>query len=444
MSYTPPPGHALAFSFMGQDAYTPPPGGALAFSFQPTEATPGGLDLAAQATLAVIGQANLVIMALKPMQAVCALSVAAKGIMRSLGTLMIKALARIGLIGKRTAAQPPRGLGMKMHLITDPKRPDLVIDQFLRLWYWGLPSAVRVAYQVDDQPEIQPAATWENPGTTQPAILRIDGAEIPGDGRTHRVTVSAWQQLGTATSPRASVSEYLATPDVRPTAVPEWCGATLQRQALGLANHGTGQLPELVEVKWRHPGAVALFAKFMKGSRTVISQIGVADHQEETFLAEGVSALMGYTATPANVYFGVAAIARNTYGAITWQASPVKIKGFDEFLTPEAPNPDAATWQNMGDGTLEVQVLAILRAELGASAPDNLDTIVRQTQRKLLLRIKDIIRKGGTVELDNLGTFKANWSPSGRSVGFVPSLGFKVGTALGKPLTDAQAKALQA
>ncbi|MBK8639903.1 MAG: hypothetical protein IPN92_17105 [Chromatiaceae bacterium] len=232
MSYTPPPGHALAFSFMGQDAYTPPPGGALAFSFQPTEATPGGLDLAAQATLAVIGQANLVIMALKPMQAVCALSVAAKGIMRSLGTLMIKALARIGLIGKRTAAQPPRGLGMKMHLITDPKRPDLVIDQFLRLWYWGLPSAVRVAYQVDDQPEIQPAATWENPGTTQPAILRIDGAEIPGDGRTHRVTVSAWQQVGTATSPRASVSEYLATPDVRPTAVPEWCGATLQRQAL--------------------------------------------------------------------------------------------------------------------------------------------------------------------------------------------------------------------
>ncbi|MBK8639902.1 MAG: hypothetical protein IPN92_17100 [Chromatiaceae bacterium] len=201
-------------------------------------------------------------------------------------------------------------------------------------------------------------------------------------------------------------------------------------------------MPELVEVKWRHPGAVALFVKFMKGSRTVISQIGVADHQEERFLAEGVSALMGYTAAPANVYFGVAAIARNTYGAITWQASPVKIKGFDEFLTPEAAHPDAATRQDVGTSPFQVAVMDLLQAELGANAPANLSDIVIRTHQKLFLKIKDILRKGGTVELDNLGTFKANWSPSGRSVGFTPSLGFKVGTARGKPLTDAQAKAI--
>ncbi len=442
MSYTPPLGNALTFSFLGKPAYTPPSGASLAFSFQPTEATPGGLNLAARAALSVIGRANLVIVALKPMQALCALAVTTRGIMRSLGTLMIRALGRIGLVGKRTTAKAPTGLGMKMEIITDPKRPDVILDQFLRLWFRGQPSAVRVAYQVDDQPEIQPAATWENPGTTQPAILRIDGAEIPGDGLTHRVTVSAWQQVGTATSPKATVSEYLATPDVRPTAIPEWCGATLKRQATGLQYHSTGQLPDLVEVKWRHPGAVALFAKFLKDGKTAIAQIGVADHQEAVFMAEGVSAKMGYTAAPANVYFGVAAIARNTYGAITWQAAPVKIKGFDEFQLPSAPNPDAATWQAMGDGTLEMEVLAILRAQLGASAPDTLDTIVRRTQEKLVLRIKDIIRKGGSVELDDLGTFKANWSPSGRSVGFTPSLGFKVGTAIGKPLTDAQAKAI--
>ena len=47
-------------------------------------------------------------MALKPLQAVCALSVAAEGIMRSLGTLMIKALGRIALVGKRTTAKAPR------------------------------------------------------------------------------------------------------------------------------------------------------------------------------------------------------------------------------------------------------------------------------------------------------------------------------------------------
>ncbi len=442
MSYTAPLGNALAFDLLGKPAYTPPAGGVLAFSFQPTEATPGGLNLAAQAALAVIGRANLVIVALKPMQAVCALSVVAKGIMRSLGTLMIKALGRIALIGKRVAAKAPTGLGLKMNLITDPQRPEVILDQFLRLWYRGLPSAVKVAYQVDDQPEIQPAAIWENPGTTQPAILRIDGAEIPGDGLTHRVTVSAWQQVGTATSPRASVSEYLATPDVRPTAVPEWCGATVKRQATGLQYHATGILPDLVEVKWRHPGAVALFAKFMKSGKTSIAQIGVADHQEASFMAEGVSAKLGYTFALANVSIGVAAIAKGTYGAITWQASPIKLKGFDSFKIPEPASPDAATWQALGTYALDQAVLELLQAELGASAPVNLSTIATRTRQKLLLRIKDVIRKGGSVELADLGTFKANWSPSGRSVGFTPSLGFKVGTALGKPLTDAQAKAL--
>jgi hypothetical protein len=34
---------------------------------------------------------------------------------------------------------------MKMHVITDPQRPDVILDQFLRLWFFGLPSAVRVS-----------------------------------------------------------------------------------------------------------------------------------------------------------------------------------------------------------------------------------------------------------------------------------------------------------
>ena len=441
MSYTPPPGDSLVFSFAGQPAYTPPSGASLVFSFVPTQTTGGPVAMAARAALALVGRANLVIQALAPLRALGTLSVQAIGILRSLGTLLIKALARIGLVGQRTAPAAPRGLGMKMTLVTDPRRPALILDQFLRLWYWGLPSAVRVAYQVDDQPEQQPVAIWENPGQTQPAILRIDGAAIPGDGRTHRVTVSAWQQVGTATSPRATVSEYLSTPDVRPSAVPEWCGASLQRQALGLANHATGQLPDLVAVTWRHPGAVAIFAKFMKGGRTTLAPLGVADYQEASFLAEGVSALMGYTASPAPVYFGVAAIARNTYGAITWQAAPVPIKGFEAFVTPQAPPPEGATRQDLADAQVEISVVADLAASLGVSAPANLDTLVRTTQLKLWRRIKDVIRQGGTVELADFGTYKANWSASGRSVGFIPSLGFKAGTAIGKPMTDTAAQA---
>ncbi len=435
MSYTIPNGDSLSFRFSGQPAYTPPRGDSLTFSFVPTQSTGGPLALAASAALELVGQANLVSMALKPLRAVGALSVRAIGIMRSLGTLMLKALARIGLVGKRVAPAAPQGLGMKMHLVTDPKRPDLVIDQFLRLWYWGLPSAVRVAYQVDDQPEQQPAATWENPGKTQPAILRIEGAEIPGDGRTHRVTVSAWQQVGTATSPRASVSEYLSTPDVRPTAIPEWCGAELLRQA-------TPYLADLSRVRWRHPGAVGLFVKFTEGRKTTLAQIGVADHQEEEFLAEGIALLIHSAIGNLNVYFGVAAVARNQYGPITWAVQPVKIPGFEEFNPPGFLNPDRLSREELNSTELGDWVREALAAQLGASAPLNLGTLVTRTQLKLWLRIKDVIRKGGTVELADLGTFSTTWGASGRGVSFSPGLGFKVGTALGKALTDAQAKAI--
>ncbi|MBP6734533.1 MAG: hypothetical protein KAX64_05260 [Chromatiaceae bacterium] len=433
MSYTLPSGNGLVFSFSEQPAFNPPGGKALTLSFASTSRESLPLAMRGSASLAVFGLASLYVPAY--LSALATLNVTLTTLLHSVGDLMLAAIGRVSLATRSVPPTAPRGLGMKMTVITDPKRPDLVIDQFLRLWYWGLPSAVRVAYQVDDQPEQQPATTWENPGQTQPAILRIAGAEIPGDGRTHRVTVSAWQQVGVATSPRASVSEYLSTPDVRPTAVPEWCGAELLRQA-------TPYLADLSRLRWRHPGAVGLFAKFMKGGKTQIAHLGVADHQETEFLAEGVALLMGRTFALANVYFGVAAVARNQYGPITWAVRPVEIKGYEDINTPLPLNPDRVTRQEIGRTALGTDVLATLTAQLGASAPGNLETIVNRVHAKLFLRIKDVIRQGGTVELADLGTFRANWSASGRSVSFVPSLGFKVGTAYGKPLTDAQARGI--
>jgi hypothetical protein len=440
MSYNPPPGDALNFSFLGQPAYNPPQGDAVNFSFVPTSTGGGPLALAARAALAIIGAANLVRIAPCPLRAVGAFLVSATAALSNQRHLILAALGRITLTGKRVNPKPPQGLGMKMHVIADPQRPEVVLDQFLRVWFFGQPSAVRVAYQVDDGPEQQPATTWENPNSPQPAVVRIDAAEIPGDGLTHRVTVSAWQQVGTTQSPRASISEYLSTPDMRPLAQPEWCGATLKRQATGLQYHSTGILPDLVEITWRHPGAVAIFAKRTQSGKDTIVKVGIADHQEERFMAEGISALIGNTTNPVDVYLGVAAIARGTYGAITWQAKPIKIKGFDGFQLPATPNPDAATWQEISYYQLQEAARLVIAAQLGASAPANLATIVSTTYTKLIYRIKDVIRKGGTVELDDLGTFAATWPQSGRSVTFAPSSGFKAGTKIGKVLTDAQAK----
>jgi hypothetical protein len=442
MSYTPPPGDALNFSFLGQPAYNPPQGDAVNFSFVPTSTGGGPLALAAQAALAIIGAASLARIAPYPLRAVGAFLVSATAALSNQRHVILAALGRITLTGQRVAAKPPQGLGMKMHVIADPQRPEVVLDQFLRVWFFGQPSAVRIAYQVDDQPEQQPVATWENPNSPQPAVVRIAAAAIPGDGLTHRVTVSAWQQVGTTQSTKATLSEYLSTPDVRPLVQPAWCGATLRRQATGIQYHSTGILPDLVEVTWRHTGAVAIFAKFLKSGKETIAKVGVADHQETRYLAEGLSALLGYNWTPKDVYLGVAAIAKGTYGPITWQTQPLKIRGFDEFKLPATPNPDAATQQSLNAYTLREAIKGTLYDQLGPSRPTNLNTLIDTAYTKLIYRLKDVIRKGGTVQLDDLGTFAATWPQSGRSVTFTPSSGFKVGTQIGKPLTDAQAKGI--
>lgn len=442
MSYAPPNGDAVAFVFAGQPAYTAPAGDAIAFSFLPAGPASGPVAMAAQAVIDLAARINLIIKTPLPLRASGTLGLFLVGTLRDIGALFLKAKGTLLLLAKQVAAKAPTGLGMKMHVISDPQRPGVILDQFLRVWFNGLPSAVKVSYQVDDQPAQQPAATWENPNSPQPAVLRIDGAEIPGDGLTHRVTVSAWQQVGTTTSPKASISEYLATPDMRPLEIPEWCGATLIRQAAGPAYNSTGHLPDLVEIKWRHPGAVAIFAKFQESGKTVIAKVGVADHQEAFYRAEGVSALIGYTANPIEIFMGVAAIARGTYGSITWQAKPIKIKGFKDFQLPQAASPDIATKQTLGDYQLQEAVQATLAAQLGAAAPANLATINTKVYERLIYRIKDVIRKGGTVDLDDLGTFKANWSASGRAVGFTPSPGFKAGTRIGRVLSDDQAKEL--
>ena len=76
------------------------------------------------------------------------------------------------------------------------------------------------------------------------------------------------------------------------------------------------------------------------------------------------------------------------------------------------------------------------RAALAAVSYTHLDVYKRQ--------IKDLIRRGGRVILDDLGRFEARWNETRtvRSVGFAPSPGFIAGTRAGYPLTDAQAKAL--
>lgn len=393
-------------------------------------------------------------------QGIASLELDARGIVRSKKSL--KAKATLQLIARQGTAQIPTGLGMKMTILTDPYRPDVIRDQYLMVWFNGNPNQCKIALQIDDGAEFQPAFTWQNPGTTSSAILKIDGAEIPGDGQSHLIKVSVWQAIGQSTSARATLSDYAKTPTVRPATQPSWCGVTAIRQGETLYStdgyHSIiGHIGDLTRVEWRHTGAVRIMAKVpvanekTTGFHDSIISVGYADYDETQFFAEGIGSNIGWRGGDFhNVLFGVAAIHGGQFGPITWANTPVKIKEVYQSpsITPNSPDDIAGTAIAKAYSTFREEVVMALFAANGWTYPNYWEASPRRDTARmavdqLLLRIKDIIRKGGSVTLDDLGRFEARWNPARtvRSVAFVASAGFIAGTRAGTLLTDQQAKA---
>ena len=109
----------------------------------------------------------------------------------------------------------------------------------------------------------------------------------------------------------------------------------------------------------------------------------------------------------------------------------------------------------MDYATLKAETFSAVLSELG-SLPTEGQSIVSTAVDRLLLKMKDIIAKGGSVLLQDFGILTAKWTkerigrnpytgepvviPPYRNLGFTPSIGFKTGVKNGSVMTDAQAK----
>ena len=429
----------------------------------------GPVNLKAKATVTLVAHAvlsSIKMFTLISIKSKGAIGLTGKGLLHVMKSLKAKAALR--LLAKQGTAQPPSGLGMQMTIIADPYRPDVILDQVLRVWFNGHPSQCRVALKIDDGAEFQPAFTWQNPGVTAPAIVRIDSAAIAGDGMNHQITVSVWQAVGTQTSPASTSSQISKTPFIRTTLKPEWCGATLIRQGefeqLDTHRNEIVSVSDLTRIEWRHPGAVKIIARVpveYTQSKAILSDkvIGYADYNETTFYAEDVGlkcAFAGHVLQ--DVLFGVAAIQNGSFGPITWANAPIKIR--DRYtrkpVTPDSPDRIAGTVQSWGLDWLKKRIKQTIFEENGWKYPGDYSygasqfditrlNIIDTAITKALLRIKGQVRFGGSVTLDELGRFEARWNEANttRSVAFVASTGFVTGTRLGRVMTDAQAKALK-
>jgi nucleoid DNA-binding protein len=388
-------------------------------------------------------------------------------ILRTIGRLStygkIKAKSTIRLLARQGTAQAPSGLALSMKIIADQYQPDMILDQYLLIWFNGHPNKCQVALKIDEGAEFQPAFTWQNPGITNPAIIKIDSAEIASDGKNHNITVSVWQSIANRTSARTTISEFARTPAPRPPTQPEWCGATTLRQGTlirGEWNWIVDRVGDLTKIDWRHTGAVRILAKLPTRSATTGAwsestiTIGYGDYNETSFTVGDIGLFIGLeNGDLRDVLFGVASIHGGMFGPVTWANAPVKIREAAVIAPTPVKTPDEKTGTALfyDVNAIREAICRMLAAEHGWIYAA--DSTVNVPQRdiayyaidKALQRIKDATRKGGSITLDDLGRFEARWNAERtiRSVSFVASQGFTDGTKTGYVLTDAQAKAMQ-
>ena len=125
---------------------------------------------------------------------------------------------------------------------------------------------------------------------------------------------------------------------------------------------------------------------------------------------------------------------------------------------PPTPDELAGTAREVEYATLKAEVFSEVLTALGALPPEG-QSIANTAVDRAFLKIKDVVRLGGSVEVADFGVVSAKWTnerlarnpatgapivvPPYRNLGFAPSLGFKDGTKTGTLLTDAEAKALR-
>ena len=357
-------------------------------------------------------------------------------------------------------ALAPRGLSARLHVIRD-RLTDAVLQQSLSVWVNAAPPGLHLAVRVDDGPTVEVAFTWENPSSGLPAVLRIAATELPQDGFTHYLTVSAWRETAGCRSATATCTfkAQLAAP---PVPIPDYIGARLIRQ-------NTTELPDLVEITWRASTAVVVIAQLRKQDRRywVNARLGVADREDTRLLSEGVGVRFPYPNDQCYpVYFGVAGLRSGRESPIRWCETPLLIQASDgkPVNTVSTPDTRAGTARhlyskiNINYGYVFYdEVRAAVRAQLG-TLPANGHSIIDQTLFKLFAKLKDVVRQGGSVTLDHFGTFGVSWtnprttrdkvtgietvSPGYRQPTFTASPGYQEGTKAGQILTDDAAKAL--
>ena len=284
------------------------------------------------------------------------------------------------------------------------------------------------------------------------SLLSSDTQIVDRDGMGHVVNFRIRYNVNGDVGSWATISNAFIQYDLPAPNPPATFAVTLLRDRVDT-------IPDVVKAEWTKvvvsPGTgIEIFATDYLGKK---HSLYVSNGNETEARLENVSRYIVQDTGPAVARPYIFSIVATNISAKSSDksAASINITSKVKPVTPPTPDEVAGTAETVNYASLKANVYANVLSALG-TLPTEGQAIVYAALDQMVLKVKNVVRLGGNVTLDDFGVFEANWTnerlsrnPSTgepivvapyRNCGFTPSIGFKTGTKNGTIMTDLQAK----
>lgn len=294
------------------------------------------------------------------------------------------------------------------------------------------PSKLRIKASVDG--EAFAACTYDILSNFPP-MIRINGITIPRDAYSHPVAFQMWHEDAVnGDSDIVTTDPIVAVFDEVPPPVPTNVVVTVLRDRVGV-------VPDKVHVAWASAYDVEIICLDDQGKKRVVGSGAEADSE---LIIENCSRFGTQDGIAHSYRIGVQAVNRSTASAIVY-ADPINLMTTNDSLPVLSPDDLAGTAQYLTHSAF----MAWLTAQFAGTDA----SVVNNVFVSALNKIKDVVAKGGSVTLADVGVFKAVWTPErtsykngqyitippARNPAFNLSLGFQKGVKAGEVMSDTEA-----
>lgn len=372
-----------------------------------------------------------------------------------------------------------QGGGIKTYAVKAPITPVAIIkplskdpvtgatrygNDFLFRWQGVLAPFIEVDVDVDDI--IDPAGFFNTPvsnittyaeSSMGLSLVQATGPIIPQDGLEHLLKFRLRYNVNGDISPYVETPTYSAIHKMPPPNPPVSLTAQLLRDRIDT-------IGDVVHFEWEKAAenggdGIEIYTHTVLDKKHLLYS---SNGLETSCRVDNVSRFVVRDTGPASAEeFRFYIVSKNISGKSdpVYSTAPLDITVRIKETAPPTPDEVAGTAREVNYATLKAETYADVLSAMG-TLPTEGQSIVNATIDNMVLKIKDIVAKGGSVEMIDFGVMAAKWTnerlarnpstgepvvvPAYRSLSFTPSMGFKDGTKAGTILTDAQAKAARA